>query len=87
GLAEALGEVSKYANEERASLEELDSAITISIITGGELSEQQEAYMGLRQRMTDIDRTATQQKIDDLDRECIALLANMNTNLMTMEQI
>ncbi|GAH59829.1 unnamed protein product, partial [marine sediment metagenome] len=47
----------------------------------------QEEYMKLRQRMTDIDRTATQQKIDDLNRECIALIANMETNLMTMEQI
>ncbi|GAH80744.1 unnamed protein product, partial [marine sediment metagenome] len=87
GLVEALGEVSEYVNKERASLEELDSAIAISIITGKELSEQQEAYMVLRQKMTDIDRTATQRKIDDLDRECIALLANMETNLMTMEEI
>ncbi|MQY60005.1 MAG: phage tail tape measure protein, partial [Clostridia bacterium] len=69
------------------SFEDRDSVIAKSIITGEELSEQQEEYMKLRQRMTDIDRTATQQKIDDLDRECIALLANMDTNLMTMGQI
>jgi hypothetical protein len=69
------------------SFEDLDAAVLNSIITGGELSEQQEDYMALRQRMSDIDRTATQVKIDDLDRECIALLANMETNLMTMEQI
>jgi len=87
GLVEALGDVSEYIGKERASLEELDSAIAVSLITGEELSEQQEEYMKLRQRMTDIDRTATQQKIDDLDRECVALLANMDTNLMTMEQI
>ncbi len=87
GLVEVLGDVAEYIDKERASLEELDGAILNSIITGKELSEQQEAYMGLRQRMSDVDRTATQRKIDDLDRECIALLANMETNLMTMEEI
>ena len=87
GLATALGEVSESIKEEVVSLEELDGAMLNSIISGKELSEQQEAYMGLRQRMTDIDRTATQRKIDDLDREGVALLANMETNLMTMEQI
>ena len=69
------------------TFEELDGAVLNSIITGEELSEQQEEYMAMRQRMSDIDRTATQIKIDDLDRECVALLANMDTNLMTMEQI
>jgi hypothetical protein len=69
------------------SYEELDAAVLNSIITGKELSEQQTAYTEMRQRMSDVDRTATQQKIDDLDLECAALLANMETNLMTMEQI
>ncbi|GAJ13440.1 unnamed protein product, partial [marine sediment metagenome] len=35
GLVEALGDVSEYIGKERASLEELDSAIAVSIITGG----------------------------------------------------
>lgn len=69
------------------SFEALDSAISIAIITGKELTEQQEEYMALRQRMSDVDKTATQIKLDDLDRESIALIANMKTNLMTMEQI
>lgn len=69
------------------SLEDRDSAIAQALIRGEELSEQQEEYMALRQRMSDIDRTATQKKIDDLDRECLALITNMETNLMTMSQI
>ncbi len=77
-------QVVKEASE---SFEDKDSAIAKSLILGEELSEQQEEYMILRQRMTDIDRSATQRKIDDLDRECVALRANMETNLMTMEQI
>lgn len=80
-------DLSKVIVKTAKSFEELDGAILNAILTGKELSEQQEEYMGIRQRMSDVDRTATQRKIDDLDRECIALLANMETNLMTMEQI
>ena len=86
-LAESEKELAEATKESTKSFEELDGAVLNSIITGKELSEGQEEYMGVRQRMSDLDRTATQQKIDDLDRECVALLTNMDTNLMTMEQI
>jgi len=94
GLATALGSVNELMENTVGigaalvkSLEDQDSAVAKLIIRGEELSEQQEEYMALRQRMSDIDKTATQRKIDDLDRECLALLTNMETNLMTMEQI
>lgn len=87
GLGEVYGKVINVIKEAVITFEELDVAILNSVIQGKELSEQQEEYMALRQRMSDVDRTATQRKIDDLDRESIALLANMETNLMTMEQI
>jgi hypothetical protein len=87
GLVEVYGDVINIIKEAVVTFEELDVAIFNSIVQGKELSEQQEEYMALRQRMSDVDRTATQRKIDDLEREGIALLANMETNLMTMEQI
>jgi len=86
-VAAATKDYVEVIKEEIRSLEDLDSAIAISIITGGELSEQQEEYMERRKRMSDLDRTATQKKIDELDLECIALINNMETNLMTMQEI
>ena len=80
-------DLSEVTAETTKSFEELDGAILNTIIKGGELSEQQEDYMERRKRVSDLDRTVTQRKIDDLDMECITLLANMDTNLMTMEQI
>lgn len=87
GLLSVQGEIIRSGEEIVQTLEDRDSAIAQALIKGEELSEQQEEYMALRQRMSDIDKTATQRKIDDLDRECLALLTNMETNLMTMEQI
>ncbi len=85
---ELMSEGSRLVKEEVIpSFEDLDAAIFNSIMQGKELSEQQEDYMAIRQRMSDIDRTATQRKIDDLDRETIAMLAHLETGLMTMEQI
>ena len=69
------------------TFEELDGAILNSIINGRELSEQQEEYMAMRQRMSDVDSTATKRKIDELNTESAALLANMYVNLLTMQQI
>ena len=80
-------QATKAVDEATKSFEDLDVAILNSMILGRELTEQQEDYMTLRQRMTDIDRTATQKKLDDLDREAIALMANMATNKLTYEQI
>lgn len=87
GLMAVQSKVVKSVEETVKSFEELDGAITNSIIKGEELSEEQEAYMAMRQRMSDVDRTATQRKIDDLDRECVAMLAHLETGIMTMEQI
>ena len=86
-MATANRDYVETVKQQRESLEDLDSAIAVSIITGGELSEQQEEYMERRKRMSDLDRTATQRKIDDLDLECVALINNMETNLMTMQEI
>ena len=86
-LAEQSRELVEASKGTVKSFEELDGAVLNSIITGKELTEQQTTYIEMRQKMSALDRTATQQKIDDLDLECAALLANMETNLMTMEQI
>ena len=86
-IAAATKDYVEVIKEEIRAIEDLDSAIAVSIITGGELSEQQTEYMERRKTMSDLDRTATQRKIDDLDLECIALINNMETNLMTMQEI
>lgn len=86
-LAEQSRELAEASKSTVKTFEDLDAAILNSIVKGKELSEGQEEYMTVRKRMSDLDKTITQIKIDDLDRECIALLANMETNLMTMEQI
>jgi len=69
------------------SFQELSDEIDTAIFKNKELTESQKLVYGMSQKIYDATHTATEKKIQDLNDECVALINNMETNLMTMEQI